>query len=247
MMTWASGSERKIGRGRRDGDAVAELPRLSRKRHRHRTCAENDQRRMRQHRFDENVHGPLARAHVLREAHAVAVFAGLDAEFGKQIFRLHRDHARLAVGERVAGGLQHRATGAAAADPPCHDGPVRADDRLGAGLRRGHRHRANHGGQDKCFLGGLEPGHQVHHFHMLGHRRVSCGPRARSLSARPAGFAEAPPPRPSAASGRGSALPSTCNDLISSCPKASPDKVRARSGFSACWRAHRDRHAAARP
>jgi len=61
---------------------IAELAGLRRQRQRDRASAENDQRGMRQHRLDEHVHGALARAHVLGKAHAVAVLAGLDAEFG---------------------------------------------------------------------------------------------------------------------------------------------------------------------
>ena len=196
------GHGRQIGRGRGERDVIAELPRLGGERHRDRARAEDDQRRMRQHRLDEDVHGALARAHVAGEAHAVAVLAGLDAEFGQQIFRLHRHHARLAIGKRLARRLQHRAAGAAAADPARHDGAVGTDDRLGAGLGRGHRHGAHHGGEHEGLLGGLELRHQIHHFDMSGHRSPL---------------------------------------------RASPDRVRARPGFSAYWPAHRDRHAAAPP
>src|SRR4029077_11706610 len=52
------------------------------------------------------------------EADAVAVLAGLDAEFCKQILRLHRHHARFAIGERHARRLQHRSAGAAAPATP---------------------------------------------------------------------------------------------------------------------------------
>jgi len=83
------GRGRPVGRRCRDGDVVTELPRLNGERQRDRADAQNDQRRMRQHRFDEHVHGAFTRAHVLGEAHAVAVFAGFDAELGEKIFRLH--------------------------------------------------------------------------------------------------------------------------------------------------------------
>ena len=53
---------------------------------------------------------------------------------------------------------------------PGDDGAVGADDRLGAGLGRGDRHRAYHGGQRKRLLGGLHLRHQVHHFDMRTHR-----------------------------------------------------------------------------
>ena len=44
-------------------------------------------------RFDKNVHGALARTHILGEAHALLLVAGRDAVIGKKIGRLHRDEA----------------------------------------------------------------------------------------------------------------------------------------------------------
>ena len=152
----------EIAGGSRERDVIAQLPRLGGERHRDRARAKDDQRRVRQHRLDEDIHGALARAHVAGEADAVAVLAGLDAEFGQHVFRLHRHHARFAVGERLARRLQHRAPGAAAADPARHDGAVGTDDRLGAGLGRGHRHGTHHGGEDERLLRGLHLRDEIH-------------------------------------------------------------------------------------
>jgi len=149
---------------------VAELPRLRGQRHRDGAGAEHNQRRMRQYRLDKDIHGSLARTHVAGEADAVAVLAGLDAEFGQHVVRLHRHHARFAIGQRLARRLQYRATRAAAADPPRDDRPIGPDDRLGAGFCRRHRHGTDNSGQHERLLGRLHLRHQVHHFDMSGHR-----------------------------------------------------------------------------
>ena len=101
------------------------------------------------------------------------VSPGLTPSSASKIFRLHRDHARLAVGERLARRLQHRTAGAAAADPARHDGAVRPDDGLGAGLGRGHRHRAHDGGEHEGFFGGLHLRNQIHHLDMLAHHSLA--------------------------------------------------------------------------
>jgi hypothetical protein len=124
---------------------------------------------MRQHRFDEDVHGALARAHIPGKPHPIAVFAGLDAELRQQVLRLHRNHPRLAIGQRLARRLEHRAAGTAAADPARGDAAIGPDDGLGAGLGCGHRDRAHHGSQNKGLLGGLEARHQIDHVDMPGH------------------------------------------------------------------------------
>ena len=114
-------------------------------RDRDRARAADDDLRPRQHRLDEDVHGALARAHVLDEAHAVALVAGRDALRLQHVGRLHRDEPRLAVGERLARRLEHRGAGAAAADPAFRDRAVGQDHRLGAGLGGGGRDGAHHG------------------------------------------------------------------------------------------------------
>ncbi len=99
-------AETAAERGQRDGD---------------RARPADDDLRARQHRLHEDVHRALARAHVLGETHALALLAGGDALRLQHVWRLHRDEPRLAVGERLARGLQHRAAGAAAADPALRD------------------------------------------------------------------------------------------------------------------------------
>ena len=93
-----------------------------------------------------------------------------DAEFGEEILGLHRHHARLPVQQRVARGFQHRAPRAAAADPACDNGAIRANDRLGARFRRRHRHRAHDGRQHERLLGGFHLRDQIHHLDMRVHR-----------------------------------------------------------------------------
>ena len=106
------------------------------------------------------------------DADAFAVLARLDAEFGEHVFGLHRHHAWLTIGQRLARRLQHRASRAPAADPARDDRAVRTDDRLGARLRRGHRYGAHDRGQRKRLLGGCHLRHQFHHFDMSGHRTL---------------------------------------------------------------------------
>ena len=114
-------------------------------RDRDRARAADDDLRPRQHRLDEDVHRALARAHVLGEAHAGALLAGGDALLLQRVGRLHRDEARLAVGERFARRLQHGGARAAAADPALRDRAVGQDHGLGAGLGRGRGHGAHDG------------------------------------------------------------------------------------------------------
>src|SRR3979411_2839473 len=77
---------------------------------------------MRQYRLDKDIHGSLARTHVAGEADAVAVLAGLDAEFGQHVVRLHRHHARFAIGQRLARRLPYRAARAPAPSNPAARG-----------------------------------------------------------------------------------------------------------------------------
>ena len=127
---------------------------------------------MRQHRLDEDVHRALAWAHVAGEADALARLARLDAELGQKIFRLHRDHTRRAVGQRLACRLQHRALGASAPDPARDDGAVGTDDRLGAGFCRSHRDGPHDGSQHECLFVGLHLCDQIHHLDMGTHGRA---------------------------------------------------------------------------
>jgi hypothetical protein len=124
-------------------------------------------------RFHENIHGALARAHVAGKAHALAAFAGRDTERFELDGRLHRNEPRLAVGQHILGGLQHRPPGTAAADPAASDGAVGHDDRLGAGLGGRHRHGAHHGCQHEGLAALLELRNDIHDIGLLGHGRHS--------------------------------------------------------------------------
>ena len=104
----------------------------------------DDDLRPRQHRLDEDIHGALARTHVLGEAHAGTLLAGAQPLLLQDVRRLDGDQARLAVGERVARRLEHRRARAAAADPALGHRAVGADHRLGAGLGGGGGNGAHH-------------------------------------------------------------------------------------------------------
>ena len=154
----------KLGCSAAGAQAVIEKPICrpsSRDRDRDRARSAHHDLRLRQHRLDEHVHGSLARAHVLGEAHAGALVAGRDALLLQHVGRLHRDEARLPVRQRVAGGLEHGRARAAAADPAFRDRAVRQDHRLGAGLGGGRRDRAHHGRERERLALGLHGGDAI--------------------------------------------------------------------------------------
>jgi hypothetical protein len=73
----------------------------------------------------------------------------------EEILRLHANEARLAVLDRIAGGAQHGATGAAAANPAGGYEAVVPNDSLGAGLSRRRCYSADHGCKGEGFALGL--------------------------------------------------------------------------------------------
>jgi len=109
---------------------------------------------MRQHRFDENIHGALARAHVAGKADAVAMFARLDPSSASKSSGC-TDTMRGSPSATLARGLQHRAPRAAAAIQPATMVPSGRMIALAPALAAVDRHRAHHGRQHKGLLGGL--------------------------------------------------------------------------------------------
>jgi hypothetical protein len=180
----------------RESDPPAELG----DRHGHRRRSADHDFRMRQDRLDEHVHGALARAHVLGEAHAGALLAGRDALLLQRVRRLYRDEAGLAVGQRLARRLEHRGAGAAAADPAFGNSAVRQDHRLRSGLGGGGGHRAHDGGERERLARGLAAGDGVQNVACLVHGvrswrgRVRARPGSRGCGrARTDRHAAAPP------------------------------------------------------
>ena len=145
-----------LGRRRAGGDGVSGTPREVGDGDGDRARAAHDDLRPRQDRLDENVHGAVARAHVLGEANAGALLTGVEALLLQDIGRLDGNQARLPVGDGVARCLEHGSARAAAADPALGHGAVRPDHGLGAGLDCGGGDRPHHRHEREGLALGLD-------------------------------------------------------------------------------------------
>src|SRR5262249_1728648 len=83
-----------------------------------RTRPTDDDVSSRQARLHEYVHRTLARAHVSGKADTALLFARRMALLVEQVWQLHRDQTRFAIGQGILGRLEHLGTRAAASDPP---------------------------------------------------------------------------------------------------------------------------------
>jgi hypothetical protein len=162
-----------LGCRRAHRDVEADAPAEIGDRDRHRTSAADHDLRARQDRLDEDVHGALARAHVLGEAHAAALFVRRDALILQRIGGLYRQEPGLAVGERLPCRLEHGGACAATTDPAFGHGAVGQDHRLGAGLRRRRRDGAHDRRQGEWLALGLPGGDRVENIgHMIAHDQI---------------------------------------------------------------------------